>query len=160
MAISNKSCHPIYQGEQKYAWDALKLMGAKHIYTFFGINDLYAGVESTVEKYLEFIAKVRQEIPDIRITIISTTPMYKGSEKKNLNNANIRALNAEMEALAAENGWGYVDIASRLCDSEGCLAKQYCSDSYVHETGAAYKIWQAALEEYAEAQLADASAGV
>ena len=58
-----------------------------------------------------------------------------------------------MSALAAQNGWGYVDIASRLCDSNGCLAKQYCSDSYVHETNAAYVIWQAALEEYAEAHL-------
>jgi lysophospholipase L1-like esterase len=152
-AISSKSCHPIYQGEQKYAWDALKLMGAKHIYTFFGLNDLYAGVDNTVAKYLEFIARVQAEIPDIEITIISTTPMYRGSEKKNLNNANIRALNAQMAALAAENGWGYVDIASRLCDSDGCLSKVYCSDSYVHETNAAYQVWQAALEEYAEAHL-------
>ena len=152
-AISSKSCHPIYQGEQKYAWDALKIMGAKHIYTFFGLNDLYAGVDNTVAKYLEFIARVQAEIPGIEITIISTTPMYKGSEKKNLNNANIRALNAQMSALAAQNGWGFVDIASRLYDSNGCLAKQYCSDSYVHETNAAYQIWQAALEEYAEAHL-------
>ena len=156
-AITGKSCHPIYQGKQKYVWDALKLMGAKHIYTFFGLNDLYAGVDNTVAKYLEFIARVQAEIPGIEITIISTTPMYKGSEKKNLNNANIRALNAQMSALAAQNGWGYVDIASRLYDSSGCLAKQYCSDSYVHETNAAYVIWQAALEEYAESHLNESS---
>ena len=154
-AITSKSYHPIYQGQQKYVWDSLKLMGAKHIYTFFGLNDLYAGVDNTVATYLQFIAKVQSEIPGIEITIISTTPMYSGSEKKNLNNANIRALNAQMAALAAENGWGYVDIASRLCDSDGCLSKVYCSDSYVHETNAAYQVWQAALEEYAEAHLND-----
>lgn len=154
MAISGKSKHPIYHGEQMYAWDSLKLMGAKHIYTFFGLNDLWAGVDNTVAKYLQYIEKIQHEIPDIKITIVSTTPMYK-SAKEEFNNATISAFNAQMAALAAENGWGYLDVASRLCDSDGSLAKQYCSDKDIHQTNAAYRLWQAAFEEYAEAHLED-----
>lgn len=154
-AFMSKSYNPRYQGGQMYAWDSMRLMGIKHAYTFFGLNDLGSGVDNTVAQYLKYIARVQQEIPDIKITIVSTTPMYKGSEKKALNNANIRALNAEMAELAAENGWGYIDVASRLCDSDGCLAKQYCSDKYVHQNNSAYQIWQAAFEEYAEAHLED-----
>lgn len=153
MNISSKSKHPIYLGEQRFIWDSIKLMGAKHAYTFFGLNDLYAGVDDTAEKYVQLLQKIKEVNPDIEYTIISTTPMYKGSEKKNLNNANIRALNTRMAELAAQNGWGFIDIASLLTDADGTLAKQYCSDSYVHETGAAYVIWQKALEDYAEKQL-------
>ena len=154
-AFMSSSYNPRFQGAQMYAWDSMRLMGIKHAYTFFGLNDLGSGVDNTVAQYLKYIARVQQEIPDIKITIVSTTPMYKGSEKKALNNANIRALNAEMAELAAQNGWGYIDIASRLCDSDGCLAKQYCSDKYVHQNNSAYQIWQAAFEEYAEAHLED-----
>ena len=154
-AFMSSSYNPRFQGAQMYAWDSMRLMGIKHVYTFFGLNDLGSGVDNTVAQYLKYIARVQQEIPDIKITIVSTTPMYKGSEKKALNNANIRALNAEMAELAAQNGWGYIDIASRLCDSDGCLAKQYCSDKYVHQNNSAYQIWQAAFEEYAEAHLED-----
>ena len=154
-AFMSSSYNPRFQGAQMYAWDSMRLMGIKHVYTFFGLNDLGSGVDNTVAQYLKYIARVQQEIPDIKITIVSTTPMYKGSEKKVLNNANIRALNAEMAELAAQNGWGYIDVASRLCDSDGCLAKQYCSDKYVHQNNSAYQIWQAAFEEYAEAHLED-----
>jgi lysophospholipase L1-like esterase len=154
-AFMSSSYNPRFQGAQMYAWDSMRLMGIKHAYTFFGLNDLGSGVDNTVAQYLKYIARVQQEIPDIKITIVSTTPMYKGSEKKALNNASIRALNAEMAELAAENGWGYIDVASRLCDSDGCLAKQYCSDKYVHQNNSAYQIWQAAFEEYAEAHLED-----
>ena len=154
-AFMSSSYNPRFQGAQMYAWDSMRLMGIKHAYTFFGLNDLGSGVDNTVAQYLKYIARVQQEIPDIKITIVSTTPMYKGSEKKVLNNVNIRALNAEMAELAAQNGWGYIDVASRLCDSDGCLAKQYCSDKYVHQNNSAYQIWQAAFEEYAEAHLED-----
>ena len=154
-AFMSSSYNPRFQGAQMYAWDSMRLMGIKHVYTFFGLNDLGSGVDNTVAQYLKYIARVQQEIPDIKITIVSTTPMYKGSEKKVLNNVNIRALNAEMAELAAQNGWGYIDVASRLCDSDGCLAKQYCSDKYVHQNNSAYQIWQAAFEEYAEAHLED-----
>ncbi|SFG08692.1 SGNH/GDSL hydrolase family protein [Oribacterium sp. WCC10] len=154
MNISGKSKHPIYQGQQMYAWDSLKLMGAKHIYTFFGLNDLWGGTDQTVAKYIQYITRIQQEIPDIKITIVSTTPIYKNA-KEDFNNDTIRAFNAQMAALAAENGWGYIDIASRLYDSEGNLAKQYCSDKGIHQTNAAYRIWQTAFEEYAEAHLDD-----
>ncbi|OON87989.1 hypothetical protein BXO88_02105 [Oribacterium sp. C9] len=151
--ITSKSTHPIYGGQQHYIWDSIKLVNAKHIYSFFGLNDLYDGVDYTVQKYLQLIDRIKIENPDVDFTIISTTPMYKGSEKKNLNNANIRALNERMKALAEENGWGYIDVATPLTDATGCLAPKYCSDKYVHQTNSAYAVWQQTFEQYAEEHL-------
>ncbi|ETP72710.1 hypothetical protein UYO_1312 [Lachnospiraceae bacterium JC7] len=153
--ITSKSTHPIYGGEQHYIWDSIKLVNAKHVYSFFGLNDLYDGVDYTVQKYLQLIDKIKTENPDVDFTIISTTPMYKGSEKKNLNNANIRALNEQMKILAEANGWGFIDVATPLTDSTGYLAPKYCSDKYVHQTNSAYAVWQQTFEQYAEQHLND-----
>ncbi|WP_051671337.1 GDSL-type esterase/lipase family protein [Oribacterium sp. P6A1] len=153
--ITSKSTHPIYGGEQHYIWDSIKLVNAKHVYSFFGLNDLYDGVDYTVQKYLQLLDKIKTENPDVDFTIVSTTPMYKGSEKKNLNNANIRALNEQMKALAAVNGWGFIDVATPLTDSTGYLAPKYCSDKYVHQTNSAYAVWQQTFEQYAEQHLKD-----
>ena len=154
MAISKKSVHPTYQGAQHHIWDSLQLVGAKHVFMFFGLNDLnIGGVDSTVDYYVRLINQIRAVNPDIAFTIISTTPMYQGSEKGKLTNANIDALNARMQTLCAENGWGYLDIASHLKAANGTLAAQYCSDHYVHETNAAYAIWLQCFHDYAQEKL-------
>ena len=154
MAISKKSVHPTYQGAQHHIWDSLQLVGAKHVFMFFGLNDLnIGGVDSTVDYYVRLITQIRAVNPDIAFTIISTTPMYQGSEKGKLTNANIDALNARMQALCTENGWGYLDIASHLKAANGTLAAQYCSDHYVHETNAAYAIWLQCFHDYAQEKL-------
>ena len=154
MAISKKSVHPTYQGAQHHIWDSLQLVGAKHVFMFFGLNDLnIGGVDSTVDYYVRLINQIRAVNPDIASTIISTTPMYQGSEKGKLTNANIDALNARMQALCTENGWGYLDIASHLKAANGTLAAQYCSDHYVHETNAAYAIWLQCFHDYAQEKL-------
>ena len=154
MTISKKSVHPTYQGAQHYIWDSLQMVGAKHVFMFFGLNDLnIGGVDSTVDYYVRLINQIRAVNPDIAFTIISTTPMYQGSEKGKLTNANIDALNARMQALCTENGWGYLDIASHLKTANGTLATQYCSDHYVHETNAAYAIWLQCFHDYAQEKL-------
>lgn len=154
MTISKKSVHPTYQGAQHHIWDSLQLVGAKHVFMFFGLNDLNSGgVDSTVDYYVRLINQIRAVNPDIAFTIISTTPMYQGSEKGKLTNANIDALNARMQTLCAENGWGYLDIASHLKAANGTLAAQYCSDHYVHETNAAYAIWLQCFHDYAQEKL-------
>lgn len=154
MAISKKSVHPTYQGAQHHIWDSLQMVGAKHVFMFFGLNDLnIGGVDSTVDYYVRLINQIRAVNPDIAFTIISTTPMYQGSEKGKLTNANIDALNARMQAICTENGWGYLDIASHLKAANGTLAAQYCSDHYVHETNAAYAIWLQCFHDYAQEKL-------
>ena len=153
-AISSKSVHPLLQGAQHHIWDSLQLVGAKHAFLFFGLNDLnIGGVPGTVDYYTRLIQQIRAINPEIEITILSTTPMYQGSEKGQLTNANIDALNQEMQTLGESNGWDYLDLATSLKAENGTLAAQYCSDHYVHETNAAYQIWLQRFHDYAAAKL-------
>lgn len=145
--VSEKSVHPLYKGKQQPVWESISMMGAKSVFLFFGMNDL--GVDDdTCKCYQEVIGHIRELNPDVDIHIISMTYTLKGQGKKRLNNDNIRVFNEEMKALAETNGWGFIDMATPLADSEGNLAAEYCSDGFVHQTAAAYEIWTDVLRKY------------
>ena len=152
MPISKKSKHPIYQGEQRFIWDSVRMMGAKTVYMMFGQNDLDMGNDS-VERYCALIAKIKEQSPDAEFVIMSMTYTLAGKGKGPINNDNIRAFNEAMKVVAAQNGWGFIDISTPTSDGNGNLRPEFCSDHYVHHTNAAYRVWEDVLKEYARNSL-------
>lgn len=148
--ISPTTIHPVYQGEQRYIWDSLAMMGAKKVFMSFGLNDIgMEGVEAAYQSYVEVIGNIQETVPEVDIYIISTTNMLPESEKQSLNNENIRLLNSKMQEYCRTAGIGYIDITSFLIDETGGLRADLCSDGYVHQTYAAYEIWVKVLRGYA-----------
>lgn len=152
--VTQKSLHPMYAGQKRQIWDSIALMGAKKVFLLFGMNDLnISGIEGTCENYKAIAANIKALSPDAEIHLISMTYVLHGKAKGKLNNDNIRVFNEELRKLAADNGWGYVDLAPHLADAGGDLAAVYCSDSFVHQTPEAYDVWCAVLREYAKGKL-------
>lgn len=148
--ISKDTIHPIYQGEQRYIWDSISMMGAEKVFLFFGLNDIgMEGVDGACENYLTVIEKIQEVNPNVSIYVISTTNMLTGSEKGKLNNENIRLLNEKMKEYCETGAAEYIDIANFLIGEDGGLKKELCSDDYVHQTYAAYEIWTKVLRGYA-----------
>ena len=147
--VSSSSVHPVYQGAQRPVWESIALMGRKHVFLFFGLNDI-ALDDNTPQLYQKLVAKIKEASPEAQINIISMTYTAEGAGKRRLNNDNIRKFNAEMKNIAVQNGWGYVDMATPLADGNGNLAAAYCSDHYVHQTNAAYQVWVQVLRQYAK----------
>ena len=150
--VNDKSVHPIYQGAQRPVWESISLMQANKVFLFFGLNDLNMG-DDTCECYQQVVANIKQLSPNASIHIISMTYTLKGKGKGKLNNDNIRLFNSQMQQIAAENGWGFIDMATPLSDANGDLAAEYCSDNYVHQSRAAYQVWTNVLRQYAKDQL-------
>ena len=155
LPVSSKSVHPKYQGVKRTIWDSLSIIKPKRVFFFFGLNDLGSGVDTAYNNYMKVINKLKKDFPNIEINFVSTTPMYKGSEKRGLNNKNIDALNNRLKAYCEKNNAYFFDVASYLKDGDGCLAKQFCSDRYVHQTNAAYKVWEVRLKEYAALRITE-----
>lgn len=148
--VSEKTIHPIYQGAQHMIWDSMAMMGVEKAFLFFGLNDIgMLSVNTTYENYLKLFDEIYAVNPDISIYVISTTNIYRGSEKSSLNNENVRLLNQKMEEYCKTSREEYIDIANYLIDEEGYLKPEYCSDEYVHQTNAAYEIWVQVLREFA-----------
>ena len=152
---SNKnSVHPIYQGERRYVWDSISMMGSKRVFIKLGMNDLnISGVEGTCNKYKELIGKIRESNPDSEIYVMGMTYVVCGQEKGKLQNDTIREFNSALETLAAENGCGYLNIADALADENGGLAQEYCSDGFAHQNASAYEVWERLLKDFAAQQL-------
>ena len=146
--VTSSSVHPVYQGAKRPVWESIAMMGRKHVFLFFGLNDI-ALDDSTPQLYQKLVAKIKEAYPEAQINIISMTYTAAGAGKRRLNNDNIRRFNAEMKNIAVQNGWGFVDMATPLSDGGGNLAAAYCSDHYVHQTNAAYQVWVQVLRQYA-----------
>ena len=152
--VSSKSVHPVFQGQQRPVWESVGMLQAKRIFMFFGLNDMNMGtLENTCDCYAQVIANIKAHCPDAETHIISMTYTKQGKGRGNLNNTNIRRFNELLKQMALQNGWGFVDLASHLSDANGDLPAEYCSDNYVHQTGAAYDVWSAVLREYARTQI-------
>ena len=155
--VNSKSVHPVYQGKQRHVWESIAMMGRKQVFLFFGLNDI-ALDDNTPALYKQLVARIKEQSPEAQIHIISMTYVAAGAGKKRLNNTNIRAFNATMKEIAAKEGWGFVNMADPLADGNGDLAKAYCSDNYVHQTPAAYKVWTGVLRAYARELLSSQGA--
>ncbi|MBQ1521122.1 MAG: hypothetical protein IIZ56_06545 [Clostridia bacterium] len=148
--VSDKSLHPLYRGEQHLLWDSIQMMGAKKAFICFGLNDVAIyGVDGTAENFRKLCDKIIENSPDVKIYIISSMYLIDDSNMKALTNKNLRALNDKLRALCAEKGYGFVDIGSHLVGEDGYLKAEYCSDNYVHQTNAAYKVWADILRSLA-----------
>lgn len=153
-AVSDSSIHPIYEGQQRQVQDSIALMGVSKAFICFGINDIALyGIDGTVENFKTLFERIRAKSPNVQLYILSATPMVKGSEQKNLNNANLRKLNDALKAFAAENSAEFIDIYSAVADTDGCLKAEYCSDGFIHQTQAAYDQWVKALRSFASTKL-------
>ena len=145
--VSSKSVHPLYQGEQRPVWESVSLMGAKNIFICLGLNDLNID-DKTCECYQQVVSNILELSPDVNINIISMTYTLKDQGIGKLNNDEIRIYNEQLQKMAAENGWGFVNISPLLSDGEGNLKDEYCSDGFLHQNPEAYKIWTQVLRQY------------
>ena len=146
--VSDKSAHPMYKGSQHPVWESIPMTGRRHVFTFFGLNDMNVG-RDTPEKYVQLLQKIKEADPEADFTIISCTYTLADKGSGHLNNAEIRKFNETMQSLAQQNGWGYLDMATPLSDGNGNLAAAYCSDAYVHQNREAYAVWREQLVNYA-----------
>lgn len=143
--------HPMYQGKQIPIWESMKLMPSKpkRVFLFFGLNDIgITGVDGFLENYKKMVAHLQETVPDIKIYILSVTPMRADCEKEILNNVNITKANEALKEYCLNNNIGYIDVATMLLDEDGALDVKYSDGTNVHLTKDAYALWREVLVEY------------
>ena len=144
--ISTTSRHPFYRGQQRFVWDSVQLMGAKHVFLSFGTTEVQ--YPSVIEDYQKLIYQIIAVNPDVDITVISATYIYPGKYYGTMTSPNVKKFNTAMEQVCVAHGWNFINVADRLKDANGDLNPVYSSDEYIHQNDLAYDIWTAALKEY------------
>ena len=148
--VTGKHIHPLYKGKKCQVWDAVSDMGAKRVFISLGTNDIIMlGSEGAIERCRQVVDKILESCPGVEINCISVTYAAEGKEKGKLNNQSIAEYNGLLLQMAAENGWGYLDMATPLSDGRGNLSNEICSDGFVHLKNSAYEVWEEELIRYA-----------
>ena len=156
----DRACCPTYRGEQVNLWDAIPLTGKTRVFLFFGPNDIGISlVDGFIENYKALIEHIKETTPNAKFYVMSVTPMRKDMQFiGRLDNANIHKANERLQQMCEENGWGYVDVASDLCDANGHLilykdGMSISDGSNVHLTAYGYTYWDTVLEKLAREEL-------
>lgn len=143
--------HPMWRGVKQPVWKSVSSMEVDRVFIMLGTNDLICwDVEHTAKGIYDLIDRITEEVPEIEIHLVSMTPAYPGAAKNHLTNENINILNSTLKDMAEDNGWGYVDINTALKCGGIALPPEMCSDSLIHETSDAYRIWDKEFKEYAK----------
>lgn len=135
--------HPMYKGKETPIAKAVADIKPDNVFICLGINDIaISGVDGTVNNYCKLISKIRNEVPDATVYVVSTTFLVTQAQKEKLNNENLANLNHNMKKICEETDkLEYIDIMSALQDENNSLKAEYCSDEYIHQTDSAYAIW-------------------
>jgi len=138
-----------YDGYNGAAKDVIAKSGVKKVFINMGTNDLWEGPQKAYKRYIDYIQGIQQANPGIKVFIEATTPVYAGHENNHLSNKNVDMFNQLIKGYCdLHPDMYYVDINTPLKDENGCLMKGLSTDSNVHLTNAAYKIWTDTLISY------------
>lgn len=149
-AVSDGEAALRYRGRAMTVPELLEATGAQKLFIMLGTNDA-AGKEPAdlITPCAALISLVKRSAPDCKVYIQSCTPMVKEKETAQLDNAKLDALNQALQALAAESGAAYIDVASAL-KSGDAMNPALSSDQYVHINDAGAEAWINALYSFAQ----------
>ena len=122
--------------------DIIARMGVKKVFICLGLNDV--GIYTQKEyltNYSILINRIRKEVEDVQIAILSVTPLTLEGERKTLYNERIDRYNNVLAAFAKEYGCYFIDVSQVLKNEEGYLADELSSDNYCHLEPTAYDAW-------------------
>ena len=121
--------HPVFQGETILAESAAQATGANKVFILLGVNDIGTyGADDTMDTAKTFAEHLLALSPDVEIYFQSTTPMVAEEESGWLNNDKISDFNTQLQAYCEESGYHFIDVYHQVCDENGALREDYCSD--------------------------------
>ena len=118
------------------------------LFIMIGINDLNQGkqVIEILNNYKLILKKIQENTPKTQVFIQSVLPLNSQKFPNHGVNEKVRELNTELEHLAKEFSFQYIDLHSSFLDSNNELDAQYTSDG-VHLNGQGYLIWKGIIEK-------------
>lgn len=121
----------------------------KQIFLMVGINDLHMlkkTVEATVEGYKKILNQFREKLPNTQVYIQSVLPVNNNIYLYWADNQKVIDLNKELQNLALQYNYKYIDIHSHLLDTQQQLGAEFTSDG-LHLNGKGYLIWKKVIKD-------------
>lgn len=144
-----------YRGKAITFEQALLTLQPGKLLLMLGLND---GAWRNLDKQLHYYSQVldiaREALPEALIVVQPLTPVTSKQQAPGLQQVNIDRLNEALQALCAEKGVAWLDVATPLKGPDGLLPLDLASDTKVHLNERGLAIWLDSLYEFARQQLA------
>ncbi len=122
----------------------------KKIFLLIGVNDLLFHPLSTIsENYEKIVKRIKLETPETELYLESILPIHNDLRQNGLKNEDIDALNQQIFELSQKYAANYIDLASKLKNTEGSLQENLSLDG-IHLNGKGYQILGENLKKYIE----------
>lgn len=134
-----------------YRLDEIVASKPKKVFLLIGTNDFWnerKKVPKVLANYKIILETLKKETPQTQVFVQSLIPVNnKKFQLKFVTNDAIRSLNSQLQELAAEFSYQYIDLYSHFTNEQNQLDLKYTSDG-AHLNGDGYMLWKKLIEKY------------
>ncbi len=128
--------------------DDIIVMKPQKIFLLIGVNDLlYLPPNIIMQNYESTVSRIRNKSPQTVLYLESILPIHNDLRRNGMKNEDINALNTSIQALAKKFQLTYVDVHSKLKNTEGSLKTELTLDG-IHLNGEGYLLFKDVLMPY------------
>lgn len=143
-----------YRGKSVTVPQGLKAMEAGKVFILLGMTDAPGrNPDQDMYRYKKMVGLIQEAVPGIRVIALSVTPVAEKAQTYQTNQRCINLFNERLEALCAELGITYLDIATPLKNEQGFLNLDYSNDKKLHLNTTGLTIVSNTLHDFAREQL-------
>ncbi|PSB25870.1 GDSL-type esterase/lipase family protein [Stenomitos frigidus] len=120
------------------------------IFLMIGVNDLSnlgRSPADVVQTHKEILTQIREQSPQTNVFIQSVLPIHPSLFLGFVTNSNIQTLNEQLQRLANEFSYPYINLHAHFLGAHHQLDAQYTSDG-IHLNGIAYQRWAKLIEPH------------
>jgi lysophospholipase L1-like esterase len=123
-------------------------MKPKQVFLLIGVNDLqFITLPNILENYEKIVSKITTETPSTQLHLISVLPIHNSLRRTGMRNEDIDFLNTGIVGIGKKYGLRYIDVASKLKNTEGPLREDLSLDG-IHLNGEGYLIFAEIIKTY------------
>ncbi len=128
--------------------DPIVLAKPKKVFLLIGVNDLlFQPLPKISEKYEKIVLRLVDETPTTQLYLESILPIHNDLRRNGMKNEDIDVLNKSIEQLAKKHHLTYIDLNSKLKNTEGSLRQEFSLDG-IHLNGDGYLLFKNIIKNY------------
>ena len=140
-----------FQGREMNVEDIAAKCKAERLYIALGCLDYQfsAGRKTLMDNWKIMLDRIAKKSPELEIVIISNIPCFTEDTKPSMINDLIAENNDQLRKLAADRGYGFLDLGYYIQDHYGRMPAVYCKDEY-HMNAEGSLAWMQIMRYYAQ----------
>lgn len=150
-SLVNRSKNMYFEGHEMYIDDIIAKLDASQIYILLGCLDFQVPPqrETLMEHWNQLLDLIAEKAPEKEIVLISNIPSFTKRPEQTTFNEAVAKTTPQLRQLAADRGYGFLDLGYYIQDHYGRLPAVYCKDEF-HMNDEGSLAWTKILRFYAQ----------